>query len=408
MAGVVRKHRMDLVILFSTLALMVLGLILIYAISPLRANVMNSAYGLDYAPDHFFRSQLFSVAFSVASLFAAYKIPYKYIRKFAKPILILAIFLSALLFVASLANWSIARCELGECRWLNFGLSIQPAEVLKLALIIYLADFLARAKEEGTIGTRAFWIPLAVIFAITMLLVVGAQGDLGTGIALVAIFAGMLLIAGVPTKQYLIVLGVVLAMAILAIIFGGHRIARVEAWLSVLTGNGGGDTTYHVDNAMLAIGTGGLFGVGIGNSVQATGYLPESINDSIFAVLGETFGFIGLMVIIGVFVAILFRLLKTAERTPASSERFFTVGVFSWLLTQIVVNIMAMTSLLPVTGITLPFLSQGGTSMLFISIAIGISLQLSCYTSREVIKDEDTSSRRGVGRTYNASRRRNS
>ncbi|MDO4508166.1 MAG: FtsW/RodA/SpoVE family cell cycle protein, partial [Candidatus Saccharibacteria bacterium] len=106
--------------------------------------------------------------------------------------------------------------------------------------------------------------------------------------------------------------------------------------------------------------------------------------------------------------AILFRLLKTAERTPASSARFFTVGVFSWLLTQIVVNIMAMTSLLPVTGITLPFLSQGGTSMLFISIAIGISLQLSCYTSREVIKDEDTSSRRGVGRTYNASRRRNS
>jgi cell division protein FtsW len=159
---------------------------------------------------------------------------------------------------------------------------------------------------------------------------------------------------------------------------------------------------------MLAIGTGGFFGVGIGNSVQATGYLPESINDSVFAIMGETFGFVGLFVIIAVFGAMLIRMLKVAEHTPGRNERYYIVAVFAWTLAQVAVNIMAMTGLVPVTGITLPLLSYGGTSMIFISFAIGLVLQLSCYTSREVIKNEDISSRRGVGRTHYSSRRRRS
>jgi cell division protein FtsW len=142
--------------------------------------------------------------------------------------------------------------------------------------------------------------------------------------------------------------------------------------------------------------------------VQATGYLPESINDSVFAILGETFGFVGLFVIISVFGALLMRTVKVAEHTDDTENRLITVGIFSWTLAQVVVNIMAMTGLVPVTGITLPLLSYGGTSMIFIAFALGTVLQISCYTNREVIKNEDISSRRGVRGAHHSSSRRSS
>ena len=406
-----RKHKSDLVILFATLGLMALGLIVIYAIGPMRANVLNNTYGTDYDPNYFFVGQLRSVAISLIAFFAAFKwIPYKYIKKFAKPLMIIALVLSGLLWILSIAGSSLVKCELGECRWFNFGgLSIQPAEFLKLALVVYLADFLARKKEEGSIGKfRDFWLPLIIICGLSLFLVVIAQGDLGTGVALVSIIFGTLLISGIPAKQYLIMLALVLVVAVGAVATSSHRMQRVDAWLTTLTGGEGTDSTYHVDNAMLAIGTGGLFGVGVGNSVQATGYLPESINDSVFAIMGETFGFVGLFVIIAIFGVILLRMLKVAKGTPDFENRLIIIGVFSWTAAQVVVNIAAMTSLVPVTGITLPLLSYGGTSMIFLAFALGLILQLSCYTSREVIKNENISSRGRVGGSYHSSRHRSS
>ena len=406
-----RKHKSDLVILFATLGLMALGLIVIYAIGPMRANVLNSTYGADYDSNYFFWGQLRSVGLSLLAFFAAFKwIPYKYIKKIAKPLMIVAIILSALLWIMSLTGASLVKCELGECRWFELGsISFQPAELLKLALVIYLADFLARKKEEGTIGKiREFWLPLLVVCGISLFLVVIAQGDLGTGVALLSIILGTLLASGVPARQYLIVLAIILVGAVGAVTFSGHRMERVDAWLTTLTGGESSDSTYHVDNAMLAIGVGGLTGVGIGNSVQATGYLPESINDSVFAIMGETFGFIGLFLIIVIFATLLIRMLNVAEHTPANEERILIIGVFSWTLAQVVVNIMAMTGLVPVTGITLPLLSYGGTSMIFIAFAIGLVCQLSCYTSREVVKNENISSRRGVRGAHHSSRRRSS
>lgn len=406
-----RKHKSDLVILFATLGLMALGLIIIYAIGPMRANVLNSTYGTDYDSNYFFLGQLRSVALSLLAFFAAFKwIPYEYVKKFAKPMMIIALFLSGLLWVLAIVGSPLAKCELGECRWFNLGpVSLQPAEFLKLALVVYLADFLARKKEEGVIGKwREFWLPLLIVCGLSLLLVVVAQGDLGTGVALIAIIFGMLLIAGVSTKQYLIMLALVLTVAVGSVVVSSHRMERVNAWLDTLTGQESSDSTYHIDNAMLAIGTGGVSGVGIGNSVQATGYLPESINDSVFAIMGETFGFIGLFIVIAVFGVILLRFLKVAGNTADAEERLFVIGVFSWMLAQVVVNIMAMTGLVPVTGITLPLLSYGGTSMVFLAFAIGLSLQISCYTSREVIKNEDINSRGRVGGTHYTSRRRSS
>ena len=391
---------------------MALGLIVIYAIGPMRANVLNNTYGTDYDSNYFFLNQLRSVVLSLIALFVAFKwIPYKYIKKYAKLIMIVALVMSGLLWLLAMSGSSLARCELGECRWFNLGsVSFQPAEFLKLALVIYLADFLARKKEEGNIGKwKEFWLPLLIVCGLSLFLVVIAQGDLGTGVALIAIIFGTLFIAGVPTKQYLIMLALVLAVAIGAVATSSHRMERVDAWLTTLSGGESTDSTYHIENAMLAIGVGGFFGVGVGNSVQATGYLPESINDSVFAIMGETFGFVGLLLVILVFGALLVRTLKVAERTPELEERLLVVGIFAWTLAQVVVNIMAMTSLVPVTGITLPLLSYGGTSMVFIAFALGIVLQLSCYTSREVkLENENTSSRRGVRGAHYSSRRRRS
>ena len=405
-----RKHKSDLVILFTTLGLMGLGLIVIYAIGPMRANVLNATYGTDYSSNDFFIGQLRSVGLSLVAFFLAFKvIPYKLLKKLAKPIMILAILLSVALWGLSMAHSSLVKCELGECRWFNLGpVSFQPAEVLKLALVIYLADFLARKKEEGTVGSiKEFWLPLGIICGISLGLVVVTQGDLGTGVALISIIFGTVLMSGISSKQYLIMLATVLVVAVAAVATSSHRMQRVEAWYATLTGAESSDSTYHIENAMLAIGTGGMFGVGIGNSVQATGYLPESINDSVFAIMGETFGFVGLFLILAVFGAMLLRMLKVAGATGPGDQRIFVIGVFSWTLAQVAVNIMAMTSLVPVTGITLPLLSYGGTSMIFIAFAIGTTLQISCYTSREDIKeDESVSSRRGLRGTHYSSRRR--
>jgi len=406
-----RKHKSDLWILFITLGLMAVGLIMMYAIGPLRANVLNTAYGNDYGPNDFFLGQLRTVGFSLIAFFVAFKvIPCKYVRAVAKPLLIFAIFLSALLWILSMNGSSLVKCELGECRWFQFGgTSFQPAEVLKLALVIYLADFLSRKKEEGKIGDiKEFWIPIAIVCGIALGLVVIAQGDLGTGVALVSIIFGMLLISGVPAWQYLIILALMVTVTVGSVAMSSHRMERVNAWITTLTGGESTDSTYHIDNAMLAIGTGGFTGVGIGSSVQATGYLPESINDSIFAVMGETFGFVGLIIIISLFCIMLLRMLKVANYTQDTGNRYLVVGVFSWTLAQVTVNIMAMTALVPVTGITLPLLSYGGTSMIFIAFAIGMVSQLSCYTSREGTIHENISSGGRQRGTYHASRRRHS
>lgn len=404
-----RKHKSDLVILFATFSLMALGLIVIYAIGPMRANVLNNTYGTNYDPNYFFLGQLRSVVLALVAFFLSFKvIPYRYLKKYAKPLMILALVLSGLLWVLALAGSSLAKCELGECRWFNLGfMSFQPAEFLKLTLVIYLADFLARKKEEGTVGKfREFWLPLIIVTGASLLFVVVAQGDLGTGVALMAIIFGTLLIAGVPTKQYFTMLAVVIVVAVGAVATSSHRMERIYAWLDTISGAEVTDSTYHIENAMLAIGTGGFFGVGIGNSVQATGYLPESINDSVFAIMGETFGFVGLFMIIAIFGALLMRMLKVADHTAPPDERILVVGIFSWTLAQFAVNIMAMTGLVPVTGITLPLLSYGGTSMLFIAFALGLVLQISCYTSREGINHEDISSRGRLGGTHYSSRRR--
>lgn len=375
-----RKHKSDRIIGALTVVLLGVGLIVIYAIGPMRANVMNATYGTSYSENYFFLRQALNVILSLVVVVLAFKVPYRVIRKFSKPVLVIGLLACTLLMVLSWMNSPLAKCELGACRWIRFGsmLTIQPAEILKLGLALYLAQLMAQRKREGRLDTWDFWLPFSVVSVLALGFVVVIQKDLGTGVALMAIILAMLFMSGVKMWSFMATVGVVLVAGVLSIVVSPHRMERLSTFNSEDSSD-----SYHIENAMIAIGTGGFTGVGIGNSVQATGYLPESINDSVFAVMGETFGFVGLVAVVGCFTVLLLRLLRTANYLHDTEESLVVVGVFAWAAAHVVVNIASMTGLIPLTGITLPLLSYGGTSMLFTAAALGLALQLSCYTARE-------------------------
>lgn len=409
---VVRKHHPDRLILVFTLILMLIGLLMMYAIGPQRANLLNSVFGFEYSDTYFFIKQLTSFALAGVAFIVMATLPYQLILKHGSKILWAGFIACALLALAGLAGLGIAESTNGATRWFNLGPigSIQPAEILKFGLLLYLAVFLGVRSKEGKINDlHATLIPVAAISAFALLFVIVIQKDMGTGIAVTAIVLSMLFVSGLHKKVFLGLLGLLVVSGLVLIITAPHRVDRVLTFLQ------GDDTStsdpgaYHIQHAKIAIGSGGLFGVGIGKSVQASGYLPEAINDSIFAILGETFGFIGLVALIALFVALLMRLLGVMDGLVDMRLKLLAAGVFGWFGSHVILNIAAMIGIFPLTGITLPLLSYGGTSMIFMTAALGLVYQLSRYTvhpSRiKEAYDEDSGSRRRVGRTRHTSRR---
>lgn len=410
---VVRKHRPDYQIALYTGILMLLGLVIIYAIGPQRANVLNAAFGSNYSDGYFFIKQFVSVVVAAIAFVGAAVIPYMIWVKQASKLLLFGLAACVALALSAAANLPFAQEVNGATSWFDLGIlgSIQPAEILKLGLLAYLAVFLGKRMQEGTINDlRATLWPVGIVAAVALLLVVIVQRDLGTGISLMAIILTMLFVAGLKRKIIAILLGITLVIGTLFVLIAPHRIARVTTFL-------GGDTVskddpgaYHIYQAKIALGTGGLFGVGIGNSVQATGYLPESINDSVFAILGETFGFVGLVALMALFVALLMRLLKAMDHLVDVRLKLLTAGVFGWFGAHVILNVAAMLGIFPLTGITLPLLSFGGTSMVFLAAALGLVFQLSRYTVhssrlKEASSHENSGSGRRIGRTRDAGRR---
>lgn len=398
-----RKHKSDRWVAILTFALMAIGLIVIYAIGPQRANFINATAAPDdkMSTNAFFVNQLRSVILSIAAFVFAFKFPYEKLRVYSKWIMLAGLVACAILAASALASMPLAVCEMGGCRWINLGVTtFQPAELVKLGLVLYLAQLVAKWKKEGKLESRDFLQPLVIVSVLSLFFAVIMQKDLGTGVAMVAIILAILFMSGIKMSYFVAAVAVVVAGGLFAIFSSPHRMERIMTF----SGEGSSDESYHLDNALMAIGTGGLFGVGIGNSVQATGYLPESINDSVFAVMGETFGFVGLSAIVFVFYALLLRLVKTSAGLD-TERSLVVVGVFAWIAAHVFVNIAAMTGLVPLTGITLPLLSYGGTSMIFVSFSLGLVSQLSCYTGREV-RNESISSGRGLRGSYNPGRRR--
>jgi cell division protein FtsW len=409
----VRRHRPDHMIALYMALLMLLGLVIMYAIGPQRANLLNNIYGSEYGDNYFFLRQLSSVMLGLAGFAALYFTPYKLLIKHADKFLLFGFLACLVLAIADWTGMAIVQESLGATRWFNFGpLSFQPAELLKFGVLIFAAGFLGVKVKKGDLNDyKETLLPISIIAGLALLFVVILQKDLGTGIALTSILAAMLFVAGINTKNAAIIVAGAVVLGALLVVSAPHRVSRVTAFLegdNTTTTEAG---TYHAQQAKIAIGTGGLFGLGIGNSVQATGYLPEAINDSVFAILGETFGFVGLMIILALFVGVLLRMTRVMEHLADIRLKLLVAGVFGWFGSHVILNIAAMTGLLPITGITLPLLSFGGTSMVFISAALGLVFQLSRYTvhsSRLQEKGyEGISSRRGVRRSRYSSRSSN-
>lgn len=408
----IRRHRPDYQIVLFMGLLMLLGLVIMYAIGPQRANVLNNAYGSDYSDTYFFVKQVISLVVALASFFAMAFIPYNFITKYAGKILLVAIGACLLLTISGWANLSFAQQTLGATRWFNLGPlgSLQPSELLKFAVLLFTAGFLgAKAKQGKQNDLKETLIPIAILTIISLMFIVVIQKDLGTGVSLIGIVISMLVISGLNKRNLFFIIFATVILGILFIISSPHRIDRVVTYLK------GDDTSqsdagsYHVEQAKLAIGSGGLFGVGVGNSVQSTGYLPEATNDSVFAIMGETFGFVGLVAILALFFALLMRLLKQMDHQVDIRLKLIIAGTFGWLGAHVILNVASMIGLIPLTGITLPLLSFGGTSMVFVTAALGLVFQLSHYSvhpsNLKEAQYENFGSRRGIGRSRHSGSR---
>lgn len=403
-----RRHKPDFMVALYMGLLMMLGLIVMFAIGPQRANVLNNAYGSKYSDTYFFVKQVISLIIALVAFFMAVYVPYNSLSKQAGKFVVIALIACAVLAIAGWTGMSIAQKSLGATRWFNLGPlgSLQPSEMLKFALLVFTAGFLGKRSKQGKINDiNETLLPLAVIAAISLVFVVVIQKDLGTGISLVGIISAMLFVGGLNKKYGVLALAIMAAVGVVFIVSAPHRIERIETFLKGDSTSGaiGDSGSYHIEHAKLAIGTGGLFGVGIGNSIQATGYLPEAINDSVFAIMGETFGFVGLVTILLLFMALLIRLLKIMDHLPDPNLKLIVAGVFGWFGSHVILNIASMLGVAPLTGITLPLLSSGGTSMLFIVAALGLVFQLSHYTvhssNLKEVGHENPSSRWRIGRS---------
>ncbi|MDO8265528.1 MAG: FtsW/RodA/SpoVE family cell cycle protein, partial [Candidatus Saccharibacteria bacterium] len=227
-----------------------------------------------------------------------------------------------------------------------------------------------------------------ILLAGVAFIVAGLQSDLGSAAVMMAIIGVSAFVSGLPMKRLLSVGLVVLVIGLVAVVSTPYRRDRVATFL-----NPTADCQaegYQACQALITIGSGGLFGKGLGRSVQAYGYLPYPENDSIFAIVGEKFGFVGSVTVIAVFWTLFRRIANIARSAPDDYSRLLVTGVLVWLSTQTIINVGAMVGLLPLKGITLPFISYGGTSIIFVMIAMGIVFNVSRYTDLSAVKHKES------------------
>ena len=254
-----------------------------------------------------------------------------------------------------------------------------------------VAKILARGQASGWASAEIlregykFYAKFFGVLGVSLFLIVVSQKDLGSAVPLGVIALTILFVAGIKIWKIMIMFAIILALGVGMILSSPHRRER----LFTFTGKGDATTDYHIENALITVGSGGFLGVGIGNNVQTAGYLPESITDSMFAVVSEMWGFVGAVAVIGLYVHLFMEILKVANTSENLYFRLVTMGVFAWLFSQVAVNISAMIALIPLTGITLPLLSKGGTSLLITCFGLGLVINISRFTARTEISDDE-------------------
>lgn len=396
-ASLQRRHKPDYLLVLISLFLLVMGLIVVYSISP-GLSVQKHV-----SENYFVIKQLTAIFLGVIAFSIVAFVPLQKWRSLQRPLIGIA----GLATVAALILPTTV--DYPAHRWIRFGgLSLQSVEIIKFVLLICLAGFLAeRVAQNAIADSKKTLQPILLILGGLGVVVAIAQRDLGSTGVIVAIMAAMGFVAGLPLKRILQIGGIIAIGTILAISTSAYRQERVATFLhpekDCLSSG------YQACQALIAVGSGGLFGKGLAHSVQAYGYLPEAANDSIFAIFAEKFGFVGVALLLCLLMAFFVRLFKIMERAPDTFSRLIVAGVLAWLSTQALINIGAMIGLLPLKGITLPFISYGGTSIIFVLAALGLVFNISRYTTYSVHSDvaegrsyEDPTIRRGNRRPYYA------
>ncbi|GGW18905.1 putative lipid II flippase FtsW [Streptomyces capoamus] len=340
----------------------VLGLVMVYSASQI------TALQLSLPGSYFFRKQALAALIGGALLFAASRMPVKLHRALAYPILAGAVFLMILVQIPG-----IGMAVNGNQNWISLGGSfqIQPSEFGKLALVLWGADLIARKQERKLLTQwKHMLVPLVpVAFLLLGLIMLG--GDMGTAIILTAILFGLLWLAGAPTRLFAGVLSVAALIGVTLIKTSPNRMARL-ACIGATEPKTGVADCWQAVHGIYALASGGLFGSGLGASVEKWGQLPEAHTDFIFAVTGEELGLAGTLSVLALFAALGYAGIRVAGRTEDPFVRYAAGGVTTWITAQAVINIGAVLGLLPIAGVPLPLFSYGGSALLPTMFAIGL------------------------------------
>ncbi|HHW41547.1 MAG TPA: stage V sporulation protein E [Syntrophomonadaceae bacterium] len=360
-----RKQAPDFILFLVVLFLLTLGIIMVFSSSYVYAQIH---YG-DGA--HFLKNQLAWALLGIAGMVTVMKIDYSNFKRWAIPIFGASVFLLLLVLIPG-----VGITIKGSTRWLGVGpLTFQPSEVAKLAMVIFLAKFLSGHHNRIKQFFRGFVPPLLVVGIVCGLIL--AQPDLGTAVTIAGTAYFMILAAG-ARKTHLITLALVgVGLVILAAVVEPYRMERLTAFLNPWADPL--DTGFQTIQSLYAVGSGGLLGMGLGQGRQKFLYLPEQHTDFIFAVLCEELGFIGAFFVLLLFFAFMWRGLRIALKAPDNFGALLAVGITGMVVVQAVINMGVVTGSLPVTGITLPFISYGGSSLTLNLLGIGILLNISHY-----------------------------
>ncbi len=350
----------DYNLLFLIIFLLSFGLVMLYSSS---AYISANKYGDDA---YYLKRQLRNIGLGAVMMFIMAKIDYRIWKKFGTLAYFGSFVLCILVFIPGIGSSSH-----GSSRWIDLGpVSFQPSEVAKLGIIIFLAAIIEKVPRQ-----MGDWKTLAKIFAMTIpLLGIVAYSNLSTAVIIFGIIACMLFVAS-PKYSHFVILGLLgVAFIVFFILFAGYRGNRVKAWLHPETA---GDSGYQTMMGLYAIGSGGLFGKGLGESLQKLGNVPESQNDMIFTIICEELGLFGAICLILLFVLLIWRMMVIANNSQDLYGSLLVVGVMAQVAIQAILNIAVVTNTIPNTGVILPFVSYGGTSIIFLMAEMGLVLSVS-------------------------------
>nr|WP_285864350.1 stage V sporulation protein E [Lederbergia lenta] len=358
-----KKTAPDLIMIMATISLLVVGLIMVYSASAIWANYK---FGDSY---FFLKRQLLFAGVGLIAMFVIMNLDYWVWKQWAKPILIICFVLLIAVLIPG-----IGMERNGSRSWIGVGaFSIQPSEFMKIGMIAFLAKFLSTQQRYITTVKKGLLPSLSLLFLAFGLIML--QPDLGTGTVMVGTCIIMIFVAGARVAHFafLGVLGIVGFVGL--VISAPYRMKRITSFLDPWQDPM--DSGFQIIQSLYAIGPGGLLGLGLGESKQKYFYLPEPQTDFIFAILAEELGFIGGSFILLLFSILLWRGIKIALSAPDLFGSFLAVGIISMVAIQVMINIGVVIGLMPVTGITLPLLSYGGSSLTLMLMAIGVLLNIS-------------------------------